>query len=159
MVNSSLCSTIAVVQEKARGLGPELRKRLSGQNLVAFANDLSLVAHSIRTGYLLDVFSLQNPVEVFSRLLFDLRSDSRTKDCFASVFHLYEPCSDQSFFVNRVLLAQRIKDYDKPYHSSVSPGNVGLRSIFVHLESTIEIVGFSRCFAYLNRIIKWFIQD
>ncbi|RDB17984.1 hypothetical protein Hypma_000744 [Hypsizygus marmoreus] len=68
-----------------------------------FAIDLALIALSVRTGYLVDVVSLLDPVEIFSQLLCGLRS---TCPEFENVVHVYEATSGQSFFVNKRLLLE-----------------------------------------------------
>ncbi|KAF8158120.1 hypothetical protein B0H34DRAFT_797532 [Crassisporium funariophilum] len=96
------------VQEEVKKL-PELRKlRVSTLYQRLFSIDLTLVALSLRTGYLLDLFSPQDAVSLFSRLLAALCANPQTKNEFVSVFHIYEPVSGQSFFVNRTLLLRRI---------------------------------------------------
>ncbi|KAH9480664.1 hypothetical protein JR316_0007264 [Psilocybe cubensis] len=139
MVDFSLGFVITVVQEKVKGI-PEFRKIISGQNIMAFSSNLALVAQSIRTGYLLDIFAPQNPVALFSRLLEDLRSDTRTRDCFASVLHLFEPSFDQSFFVNTRLLFHRIESFNQPATCLSFQEHIGLRPVFVHLGASFEIV-------------------
>ncbi|THH20078.1 hypothetical protein EW146_g1180 [Bondarzewia mesenterica] len=58
---------------------------------------MSLVALGIRTAYLLDAFSVPDPVDVFSRVIIQLPSEI---PLFESVLHVYEPSSEQSFLIN-----------------------------------------------------------
>ncbi|KAF9029787.1 hypothetical protein BDZ89DRAFT_696065 [Hymenopellis radicata] len=73
--------------------------RTSHERKKRFATDLALVVLSIRTAYLVDAVSMD-----FDTLLINLRA----KDpLFSDIVHLYDPASDQSFFVNvSLFLAQ-----------------------------------------------------
>lgn len=75
---------------------PSFRK-IPVNRLWLFANDLSLVVLGIRTGYLLDAFAVPNPVDTFTCLINQLRMH---RPEFSFIVHIYEPASDQSFFVN-----------------------------------------------------------
>lgn len=75
---------------------PSFRK-IPVNRLWLFANDLSLVVLGIRTGYLLDAFAIPNPVDTFTCLINQLRMH---RPDFSFIVHIYEPASDQSFFVN-----------------------------------------------------------
>ncbi|KIM43228.1 hypothetical protein M413DRAFT_398784 [Hebeloma cylindrosporum] len=103
-----LSDTAAAVQEELKKI-PELRKRLSNLNLGLFSTDLALVAHGIRTGYLVDVIASKDPPKTFSHLLSALRANAIPGEIFANVLHIYEPTSDQSFFVNTIRLVSRIE--------------------------------------------------
>ncbi|KAF8964404.1 hypothetical protein BDZ97DRAFT_1816376 [Flammula alnicola] len=130
-----LNSMALIIQDEVKGL-PVLRKHLSGYNQRTFSSDLSLVANCIRTGYLVDLFAPKDPVDLFSQLLSALRSDRRTKEIFAPVVHVFEPSSEQSFFVNARLLASRIKALVSG--SSTYSTNPRGSPVFLHLQSPIK---------------------
>ncbi|CAA7261586.1 unnamed protein product [Cyclocybe aegerita] len=81
---------------------------------------------AFRTGYLVDLFYPKDPISLFSNLIASLRASPFTSSLFSTVLHVYEPASEQSFFVNSTLLAQRIEELDK-------------FPIFVRLGSPIEV--------------------
>ncbi|KAF9483475.1 hypothetical protein BDN70DRAFT_799584 [Pholiota conissans] len=62
-----------------------------------------------RTGYLVDLITPKNPVETFSSLISALRKNQHTKNLFASVLHIFEPCSEQSFLINSRMLSGRLQ--------------------------------------------------
>lgn len=73
-----------------------------------FAFDITLVALSIRTGYLLDRISIEEHLveNTFSTLLKEL---CETSEYFNEVLHLYEPFANQSFIVNKSLLVKKLE--------------------------------------------------
>ncbi|KDQ62316.1 hypothetical protein JAAARDRAFT_203477 [Jaapia argillacea MUCL 33604] len=92
------------VYDIVRGI-PALRK-VSKHRLDPFCLDVSIVALAIRTGYLVDAFCVSNPLEVFPSLVQAL---FKASDSFKDLRHLYDPQSDQSFFVNISLLRERFQ--------------------------------------------------
>ncbi|KAJ7600640.1 hypothetical protein C8J56DRAFT_13940 [Mycena floridula] len=66
-----------------------------------FATDLALVALSVRTAYLVDAVAFSRPLEIFGSLLSRLREKSAL---FHNVLYLWDPSSEQSFFINIRLL-------------------------------------------------------
>lgn len=132
MTSPEIPSFLSVIQEvqaeatKIPGLHQYLSKR-------RFLTDLTIVALSIRTGYLVDLFALSDPVRSFSRLLAALRINTKTKVIFARVFHLYEPHSEQSFFINAQLLSERIHTLSG---RSEAPPEYPL---FIHLQSSAKV--------------------
>ncbi|KAJ3716854.1 hypothetical protein C8R42DRAFT_724505 [Lentinula raphanica] len=68
----------------------------------SFAFDVALVALSIRTGHLIDAFSPKDPCKGISTLLHRLKQ--KKSQLFHNIVHIYEPCSEQSFFINASLL-------------------------------------------------------
>ncbi|KAJ3502891.1 hypothetical protein NLJ89_g8683 [Agrocybe chaxingu] len=79
------------------------------------------------TGYLVDLFCPEDPVSLFSNLITSLRASPSTGSRFSTVLHIYEPVSEQSFFVNSILLAQRLEELDE-------------FPIFLRLGSPIEVL-------------------
>ncbi|KDR82876.1 hypothetical protein GALMADRAFT_855848 [Galerina marginata CBS 339.88] len=162
LLKHNLSTIISIVQELVNKI-PELRKRLLKTNRGVFATDLTLVAYGIRTGYLVDLITPNDPVVVFSSLIGALRADPRTKDYFASVLHLYEPSSEQSFFVNTSLLALCLNQFhatgDEPTARGTSSHRV-LIPFFILLQSPVKIqcslrhsTGFLRMFPCFS---KWY---
>lgn len=100
----------------------------------SFAFDITLVALSIRTGYLLDRISIEEPlvVNTFSTLLKEL---CRTSKCFDETLHLYEPIANQSFIVNKSLLFRKLELLLTQYASNPYP-------IFLLLQKRGEICQF-----------------
>lgn len=58
----------------------------------------------------------------------------KTKVFFARVFHLYEPHSEQSFFINAQLLLDRI------HTLSGGPESLTEYPLFIHLQSSATVV-------------------
>lgn len=73
-----------------------------------FAVDLALIALSVRTGYLVDAFAIQdtNSDRGWNQLLRDL---CQRISMFKDVVHVYDPSSDQSFFLNISLFLPRAR--------------------------------------------------
>ncbi|KAJ7134657.1 hypothetical protein C8R44DRAFT_771081 [Mycena epipterygia] len=88
----------AVIQavEDALGVHRVLHK-MAGVKRRMFALDLALIALSCRCGWLVDIMAVQNPEHIYADLLRSLRE---IDPIFDGVEHLFEPCSQQSFFVN-----------------------------------------------------------
>ncbi|KAJ7505287.1 hypothetical protein B0H11DRAFT_414113 [Mycena galericulata] len=82
--------------EKALG-AQRVFSRLSAQKRRAFALDLALIAWACRCAWLVDVVAVPDPEHVYTVLLRNLR---QIHSIFNGVEHLFEPCSQQSFFVN-----------------------------------------------------------
>ncbi|KAK0202006.1 hypothetical protein DFS33DRAFT_1386291 [Desarmillaria ectypa] len=99
-----------------------------------FAVNLSLIALSVRTGYLVDTFATRT---IFKKLVIALRERN---PLFKDVVHLYEPTADQSFFINVPRFHSRAPEFRDTIYVSVSghlmspPENVlnTLRSIKMH---------------------------
>ncbi|KAK0187841.1 hypothetical protein F5146DRAFT_1141299 [Armillaria mellea] len=79
-----------------------------------FAVDLSLVALSVRTGYLVDTYATRT---VFETLVIALR---KRNALFNNIIHLYEPAADQSFFINFPRFHSRAPDFRDTIYVSVS---------------------------------------
>ncbi|KAK0487669.1 hypothetical protein IW261DRAFT_1327286 [Armillaria novae-zelandiae] len=79
-----------------------------------FAVDLSLVALSVRTGYLVDTYATRI---VFEELVIALR---KRNALFNDIIHLYEPAADQSFFINVPRFHSRAPDFRDTIYVSVS---------------------------------------
>ncbi|KAK0221625.1 hypothetical protein IW262DRAFT_1375276 [Armillaria fumosa] len=79
-----------------------------------FAVDLSLVALSVRTGYLVDTYATRT---VFEKLVIALR---KRNALFNDIIHLYEPAADQSFFINVPRFHSRAPDFHDTIYVSVS---------------------------------------
>ncbi|KJA21246.1 hypothetical protein HYPSUDRAFT_216543 [Hypholoma sublateritium FD-334 SS-4] len=133
---NSLQATAIIIQAEMKRL-PQLRKRFSDYNQKLFSIDLALVAHRIRTGYLLDLAAPKDAIETFSFLLNALRANRRTEDMFSRVLHIFEPSSEQSFFANAELLASRIKIVI-PETETPSPRTI--QPVFLHLGSPIRML-------------------
>ncbi|KIJ62644.1 hypothetical protein HYDPIDRAFT_30241 [Hydnomerulius pinastri MD-312] len=82
----------------------ELRKSSSAK-LLQFAIDTCLVAHGIRTGYLVDAVWSPEPARTFSSILRSLCKESST---FANIALWYHDPSAQSFFVNISLVREKL---------------------------------------------------
>ncbi|TFK52634.1 hypothetical protein OE88DRAFT_1428635 [Heliocybe sulcata] len=93
---------------KAFSAVPSLGKIIR-EKCYKFCIDVAFVALGIRSGYLLDIFSIGDAVSTLSRLIVVLRERS---SLFNDLMHVYEPSSDQSFFVNLGLLGNRLKSDD-----------------------------------------------
>ncbi|KAG7088392.1 hypothetical protein E1B28_012391 [Marasmius oreades] len=94
-----------------------------------FAVDLAMVALSVRTGYLIDAFTLQgdrNPSWTWNQLLQGL---CQRNSEFKGVVHIYDPQSEQSFFVNISLFLSRaqrcllLSSTDNPAPSFLEKGS------------------------------------
>ncbi|KAF8798968.1 hypothetical protein BYT27DRAFT_7202704 [Phlegmacium glaucopus] len=129
----SFLSIIQEVQSEATRI-TGLNQYLSRHNRYRFLTDLTIVALSVRTGYLVDLFTPNDPVRLFSSLLAALRINTKTNVFFARVFHLYEPHSEQSFFINAQLLLERIHTLSG---GSESPPEYPL---FIHLHSSVTVI-------------------
>ncbi|KAG6820715.1 hypothetical protein H0H93_012768 [Arthromyces matolae] len=89
---------------------PELRK-VSFQRRQQFIMDLALVAVALRAGYLVDNIAISEQESVFSDLISALRLASfftTIHDTFSHVVHVYEPTSEQSFFLNIPISVERL---------------------------------------------------
>ncbi|KAJ7459886.1 hypothetical protein FB451DRAFT_564192 [Mycena latifolia] len=87
----------AVAQAVEQALaGHRVLRRIAAVKRTAFAVDLALIALACRCAWLVDVVAVQDAEHVFADLLRILRQDP----IFDGVEHLFEPGSQQSFFVN-----------------------------------------------------------
>ncbi|KAF5385708.1 hypothetical protein D9757_005504 [Collybiopsis confluens] len=88
-----------------------IQKRLPRLRSTSFAIDLALVALSIRAAHLVDAFTPKKDARnTFSSLLHRLRQanslvaeETEPSVLFIDVVHVYEPTSEQSFFINAPL--------------------------------------------------------
>ncbi|KAJ6585022.1 hypothetical protein B0H19DRAFT_1107718 [Mycena capillaripes] len=78
---------------------PALR-RIAAPKRTTFALDLALIALACRSAWLVDLVVVQHPEQVYADLLRILRQKHAV---FDGVQHVFEPSSEQSFFVNTAL--------------------------------------------------------
>ncbi|KAJ6508752.1 hypothetical protein C8R45DRAFT_452697 [Mycena sanguinolenta] len=90
-------STITNAVKAALSEQPVLR-RISAAKQTSFALDLALIALGCRCAWLVDVAVVADPEQIYDSLLRTLRQKDTI---FDGVSHLFEPASEQSFFVNR----------------------------------------------------------
>ncbi|TFK61385.1 hypothetical protein BDN72DRAFT_461156 [Pluteus cervinus] len=105
----------------------------------SFAIDLAFIANSIRTGYLLDTFAVQDATSFFSSLLQTLRQRDHR---FRNVVHVFEPTSSQSLFINKSNLLETLStilnlDHDGKINCAGDYTEDG-SPIFVRLSSASE---------------------
>ncbi|PBK97406.1 hypothetical protein ARMGADRAFT_1060622 [Armillaria gallica] len=98
-----------------------------------FAVDLSLVALSIRTGYLADTYATRT---VFEKLVIALR---KRNALFNDIIHLYEPTADQSFFINVPRFHSRAPEFRDTIYVSVSGHFVSPPESVLNTLRSIEI--------------------
>ncbi|KAF9450583.1 hypothetical protein P691DRAFT_458876 [Macrolepiota fuliginosa MF-IS2] len=106
-------------------LGFKAFRRFSKASKETFTYEISLIALSIRTGYLVDVLHIPEHLaeQTYTLLLKELGTIS---ECFRNVLHLHEPCTNQSFFIHKNKLLQKLE-------ASLSPRSAGPYPVFIHL--------------------------
>ncbi|EMD39858.1 hypothetical protein CERSUDRAFT_122030 [Gelatoporia subvermispora B] len=108
---SSLGDIFAATRCQAQSL-PSL-SRVTRSKLEQFCVDISLVATSVRTGYLFDAFALPpsrpptRPENALAALIVALRQEF---DVFKNVAVLHEPVSEQMFILNMELVRRRLHE-------------------------------------------------
>ncbi|KAF5360908.1 hypothetical protein D9756_004896 [Leucocoprinus leucothites] len=109
---------LAAVSSRVSHFTPFRKSSRVSKAVLAF--DITLVALSIRTGYLVDKISVPEHLieQSFSALLKELRDVS---ECFSDILHLYEPSGKQSFIVNKVLLLNKLESLLDQHLSSIYP--------------------------------------
>ncbi|KAF8147321.1 hypothetical protein K438DRAFT_1867745 [Mycena galopus ATCC 62051] len=88
-------STMIDAVKAALSKDPVLQ-RISATKKTLFARDLALIALGCRCAWLVDVAVVPDPEHIYAKLLRTLRQNH----VFDQVYHLFEPASEQSFFVN-----------------------------------------------------------
>ncbi|KAF9267394.1 hypothetical protein L218DRAFT_984925 [Marasmius fiardii PR-910] len=101
---------VLLLQQSHRGA---LSPKTPLHRIKLFAVDLAMITLCIRTGFLVDAFTIQDTDDRaaswrWNQLLRDLCQRSNR---FKSVVHIYDPTSDQSFFINKPLFLSRIRGF------------------------------------------------
>ncbi|KAF7768051.1 hypothetical protein Agabi119p4_7294 [Agaricus bisporus var. burnettii] len=117
----------------------------------AFAYDLALIALSVRTGYLVDTIHVPSGLaeSVYCKLLNNLRTMS---DHFKDIIHVYDPDSNQSFFINKPLFLVKVKDlFDNE--------NISCYPVFIYLPDNAEPRKLRTVPTPLTEVLRYLLKN